>query len=132
MMTDAELRALCKRINEQVNSSTTYLSDAANYGKPEFWAECPATNLGDCEDYALTKRRLLLDAGVPHELIFIDFCYTETQEPHAVLRVRLENEDVILDNRQSSVASVAELKQSGYRFVSHVRSDGVGGWRQSV
>ena len=53
--------SLAERINREVNASVTYKTDLAQYGTPEHW--CLPTDFGDCEDYALLKRKLLLEQG---------------------------------------------------------------------
>lgn len=119
-------------MNDRVNADITYASDILTSGVPEYWEEHRGPALDDCDGYMLSKRLLLRDAKVPDEDIFLESCLTETGEGHAVLRVRLEdNTDVILDNRQQSLETPASLRQIGYRFISHIRSDGVGGWRDS-
>ena len=52
---------VAQRINSQVNASVTYKTDLAQFEVPEFWQE--AGKFGDCEDYALLKRKMLIDAG---------------------------------------------------------------------
>lgn len=128
----SDLRATCEHVNAQVNGDITYFGDPEHYGLPDYWTEVRGRGLGDCEDYALTKRRLLLDAGVAHDRIFFDFCYDPQGVAHAVLRVRLDDTDVVLDNEQPSLSTPADLRDAGYRFVSHIRSDGAGGWRASL
>ena len=56
---------LAERINSDVNASVEYRTDLAQYGKPEHW--CLPTAFGDCEDYALLKRKLLLEQGWPND-----------------------------------------------------------------
>jgi len=50
--------SLALKIHQKVNSETSYRSDWLQY---EHWVE--ANTLGDCEDYALLKRKLLLEQG---------------------------------------------------------------------
>ena len=52
---------LAERINSDVNASISYKTDLEQYDKPDYWVE--ANTLGDCEDYALRKRELLLNTG---------------------------------------------------------------------
>jgi predicted transglutaminase-like cysteine proteinase len=52
---------VAERVNSDVNASVTYKTDLEQYDKPDFWVE--AGTFGDCEDYALRKRELLLNAG---------------------------------------------------------------------
>ncbi len=54
---------------------------------------------GDCEDYALTKRRRLIHAGFSPAALRIAVARTWSGEGHAVLVVRTDRGDVVLDNR---------------------------------
>jgi predicted transglutaminase-like cysteine proteinase len=74
---------LTERINSDVNASVTYKSDLEQFGVPEFWQE--AGKFGDCEDYALLKRALLLNAGWPQDKQFLACCWVETGEYHCIL-----------------------------------------------
>ena len=110
-----------ERINALVNAGTRYRSDLSLYGQPEFWA-C-ADGEGDCEDYALAKRRRLLAAGFPPESLRLAVVFTETTEgrywlerkrlgwgvggDHAVLVVTVPEGDWILDNRHPGPETLA-------------------------
>lgn len=63
---------LAERINRDVNASITYKTDLAQYGTPEHW--CLPSNFGDCEDYALLKRKLLLELCVTFDM------YSDTRQ----------------------------------------------------
>ena len=75
--------SLAERINSQVNASVTYKTDLEQYSTPEHWVE--ANTLGDCEDYALRKRELLLKAGFARKDLHLACCWCETGEYHAAL-----------------------------------------------
>ena len=87
---------LTERINSDVNASVSYKSDLEQYSTPEHWVE--ASNLGDCEDYALLKRKLLLEQGWPSDKLGLCVCYTPTGEGHCVLWVGTDKGSFILDN----------------------------------
>jgi len=53
---------------------------------------------GDCEDFALTKRRELIRLGVPASALRIATARTAAGEGHAVLVVKTSAGDFILDN----------------------------------
>jgi predicted transglutaminase-like cysteine proteinase len=57
-------RKLLDKINRAVNWEIAYERDIDQYGVSERWA-IPENDKGDCEDYALEKRRRLLAAGWP-------------------------------------------------------------------
>lgn len=59
--------------------------------------------VGDCEDFALTKRAQLIAAGLPVGALRIAVGRTRQGEGHAVLVVRTDKGDFVLDNRFNSV-----------------------------
>ena len=75
--------SLAERINSDVNASVSYKTDLEQYDKFDFWLE--AKTLGDCEDYALRKRELLLKAGFARKDLHLACCWCETGEYHAAL-----------------------------------------------
>ena len=89
--------SVAERINSQVNASVTYKTDLEQYSTPEFWKEAGA--FGDCEDYALRKRHLLLNEDWPTDKLFLCTCWVETNEYHCVLLVNTDKGFFILDNR---------------------------------
>ncbi|MCT4656947.1 MAG: transglutaminase-like cysteine peptidase [Cohaesibacter sp.] len=58
---------------------------------------------GDCEDYALTKRKLLLRQGWPSSSLLITTGYLRNGTYHAVLVARTDRGDYVLDNMSRSV-----------------------------
>lgn len=60
-----QLLALLYRVNHLVNAEIRMKSDVSNYDRVDYWNVASGEDEhGDCEDYALTKRHLLVDAGV--------------------------------------------------------------------
>lgn len=59
--------------------------------------------LGDCEDYVLTKRAALIKRGIPASALRIATAYTRRGEGHAVLVVRTDRGDFVLDNRRRAI-----------------------------
>src|SRR5581483_5642251 len=53
-----------QEINEEVNRELTPEDDMIHYGVAEVWT-IPTDGRGDCEDYALLKRKKLIAAGFP-------------------------------------------------------------------
>jgi predicted transglutaminase-like cysteine proteinase len=60
---------------------------------------------GDCEDFALTKRRRLLQMGWPANALRMAIAYTPNNNGHAVLVVSTSRGDLVLDNRTNEVRS---------------------------
>lgn len=88
-------------VNFQVNSTIKPETDKALYGVEEYWAY--PTTAGDCEDYALLKRRILIEDGVPPSDVLMTVVRQPDGAGHAVLTVRTDRGDFILDNMQSRV-----------------------------
>jgi predicted transglutaminase-like cysteine proteinase len=59
--------------------------------------------IGDCEEYAMTKRSLLLDRGYPSSALLLAIGLTPSQEGHIVLIVASDQGDFVLDNLQDEV-----------------------------
>ena len=53
-----------KAVNDRVNTTVEPVTDQDNYGVAERWTY-PTNGRGDCEDYVLLKRKLLVSAGWP-------------------------------------------------------------------
>ncbi len=92
---------LLNQVNQSVNRNVHSASDMDLYGQPEYWSlprVIDGKMYGDCEDYALEKRRQLLEAGVPEGALSMAVAVTGRGESHAVLMVSLKSGDWVLDN----------------------------------
>src|SRR5664279_5762749 len=74
----------------------------------------PDDGKGDCEDYVLLKRRMLMQAGWPREALLITVVRDKKGDGHAVLTVKTNKGEFILDNQE---AQVLAWNKTGYRFV---------------
>jgi len=101
------------RINQAVNANIKPMTDLEHYGVVEKWAY-PDDGYGDCEDYVLLKRRMLMEAGWPREALLITVVRETSGDGHAVLTVRTDRGDFVLDNQNAAIVLWSE---SGYRFV---------------
>jgi predicted transglutaminase-like cysteine proteinase len=95
-----ELWDVAERINAQVNRAIIRRSDWSAYRVEDRWATPLAHGYryGDCEDYALEKRRLLIAAGVPAQALNIALATTRWGESHAVLLLAAGGSEYVLDN----------------------------------
>jgi predicted transglutaminase-like cysteine proteinase len=101
------------RINREVNREIEPISDHDLYGVTEHWT-LPRRGKGDCEDYALLKRKRLLAAGWPASALLMTVVLDEKGEGHAILTARTASGDYVLDNK------VDDLKlwhRTPYRFI---------------
>ncbi len=104
---------IIKRVNGWVNSNIKPKSDDAHWGQVDRW-DYPSDGLGDCEDYALLKRRLLIQEGFPRQALLITVVKDEQGDGHAVLTVKTDKGDFILDNLHDRVLAWSKVP---YRFV---------------
>lgn len=96
----ARMRQL-DEINRYVNKVIEPATDMEIYGETERWA-IPTTR-GDCEDYALLKRKLLIERGWPASSLLMTVVRDEKGEGHAILTARVAQGDFILDNKNDDV-----------------------------
>lgn len=88
-------------VNSYTNTKITPKSDQDLYNVTEKWTY--PTSAGDCEDYALLKKRYLQGLGVPADDLLITVLLDEKNEGHAVLTVVTTKGDYILDNRRDEI-----------------------------
>ena len=74
----------------------------------------PDDGYGDCEDYVLLKRRMLIEAGWPRSALLITVVRDRKGDGHAVLTVRTDKGEYILDNQNDKILPWSD---TGYRFV---------------
>lgn len=84
-------------INRQVNTAVKPATDVEIYGEVERWTL--PTDRGDCEDYALLKRHILMRQGWPASALLLTVVRDEKGEGHAILTARTSKGDYILDNK---------------------------------
>ena len=101
------------QVNNWVNGTIKPMTDLDHYGVVEKWAY-PDDGYGDCEDYVLLKRRLLMQAGWPRSALLITVVRDLKDEGHAVLTVKTDKGDFILDNQAQDIRLWSE---TGYRYV---------------
>jgi predicted transglutaminase-like cysteine proteinase len=101
------------RVNNWVNDTITPVTDAEHWGVVERWSY-PDDGKGDCEDYVLLKRKILIEAGWPRQALLITVVRDKKGEGHAVLTVKTDRGEFILDNQEQEILPWLE---TGYRFV---------------
>jgi predicted transglutaminase-like cysteine proteinase len=123
VMTD-DVRKLVETVNLAVNREVKPLSDWEIYGKEEVWAY-PDAGVGDCEDYVLEKRRRLMQHGISLSNLLITVVRKPDGEGHAVLTVRTDRGDFILDNLTDETKL---WYKTGYRYLKRQDSTHTGRW----
>jgi predicted transglutaminase-like cysteine proteinase len=121
IMTDHVWRLLVE-IDRRVNAAIKPMTDQEHWGVVDRW-DLPDDGYGDCEDYQLLKRKLLAEHGLPRRAMRMTVVIGD-DGGHAVLTVRTDRGDLILDNRNNAVLPWHE---TDYRFVKR-EGDATGIW----
>ncbi len=87
--------------NTLVNTEIAPMTDEEIYGVPEKWV-LPEV-VGDCEDYALLKRKMLNERGFPLGSLLMTVGRDAKGGGHAVLTVVTDKGDFILDNQEDKI-----------------------------
>lgn len=111
-------------VNAAVNGAVKPMSDIDIYGKDELWT-LPVNGVGDCEDYVLEKQRELVAAGVAIANLLITVVRKPDGEGHAVLTVRTDKGDFVLDNLSEKVSA---WEDTGYTYLKRQSSQNTGRW----
>jgi len=101
-----------QQINLSVNRALEPQEDAVFQGIADEWVL--ETSKGDCEDYALLKRKYLLELGWPSSQLRIATALTKDGTGHAVLIARFQGVDFALDSLKGAIRPWHE---TGYRFL---------------
>jgi predicted transglutaminase-like cysteine proteinase len=106
-------RAQLGEVNRAVNLAISPASDLAMHGLVDIWSTPLATlakGFGDCEDYAILKFAVLLEAGVsPENLRLMIVRDSVRYEDHAIVAVRYADQWLTLDNRRMLMLADTEL-----------------------
>ncbi|ESX98471.1 MULTISPECIES: transglutaminase-like cysteine peptidase [unclassified Mesorhizobium] len=111
-------------VNNSVNTRIVPRTDMEMWGKEEVWSY-PDSGFGDCEDYALEKRRELMALGVPAGNLLMTVARQQNGDGHAVLTVRTSLGEFILDNLDSKVLSWTD---TDYTYLKRQSDQNSGVW----
>ena len=89
-------------VNFAMNTAIKPMEDEIHYGRVDYWT-IPKDGYGDCEDYALAKRKALADAGLSRRALRIAVAQLPSGEAHAVLTIATDHGDYVLDNRSNQI-----------------------------
>ncbi len=111
------------QVNADVNARIQPVTDMELYGQEEYWAYPVVA--GDCEDYVLLKRRELAEAGIPLSSLLITVLRKPDGEGHAVLTVRTDRGDFVLDNLTDAVKN---WQETDYTYLKRQAANHTGRW----
>ena len=101
-----------QNVNSIINQSVQPMTDQQQFGVAEYWTY--PQGAGDCEEYVLEKQRQLIARGWPPSALLITVVKDLENQGHAVLSVRTDKGDLILDNQ---VNIIMPWYSSPYRYV---------------
>lgn len=111
-LTPATFKEL-QHIDLWVNKLVRPISDMDHWGVIDQW-DYPVDGYGDCEDYALLKRKILMEEGFPRQGLLITVVKDTHGEGHAILTVKTNHGEFILDNLTNKIKP---WNETGYQFV---------------
>jgi predicted transglutaminase-like cysteine proteinase len=106
--------ALLERINARVNAEIEPVSNLDHWGTLLDHWDYPLDGKGDCKIYALWKRKLLMDLGLPRQALLMTIVRDLDGNGHTILTVKTDRGEFILDNM---VADIRPWDVTGYHFV---------------
>lgn len=111
------------QINNVVNAAVVAITDEDYYKVAEYWAY--PDGYGDCEDFALAKRKALIEAGWNPSTLLMTVVRESKGTGHAVLMVRTDRGDLVLDNQDGRVLL---WNETPYQFLKRQSQADAGQW----
>ncbi len=110
-------------VNNAANTMIEPITDMDQWGVEERWSI--PVNKGDCEDYVLMKRKQLIGMGVPISDALITVVRQRNGAGHAVLTVRTDRGDFILDNLEPQILA---WNKTSYRYLKRQSDKDASQW----
>lgn len=128
---NAENSELLDRINRSVNASIIPMAKSYGTELQDGWTISPS--MGDCNDFAVTKRHELLQSGLPARALRLSVVTTASGVGHLVLVVATTKGDLVLDNLTETIRTWQQTdyhwlkiqSTSDARFWYEIRTPGV-------
>ena len=110
-------------VNAYSNNTISPLTDQEIYNTEELWTY--PKNYGDCEDYVLMKRQMLMERGWPASSLLITVVRQPNGDGHAVLTVRTNRADYVLDNLENKIF---QWNETPYTYLKRQAKSHSGRW----
>ncbi|MEO8759098.1 MAG: transglutaminase-like cysteine peptidase [Devosia sp.] len=110
-------------VNDQVNAAIVPETDQDQYHMAEYWTY--PDGRGDCEDIALEKQRDLVKAGWDPSTLLMTVVRERDGNGHAVLMVRTDRGDLVLDNQNGKVLL---WNATNYEYIKRQSQADAGKW----
>ncbi|NLS00963.1 transglutaminase-like cysteine peptidase [Rhizobium sp. P38BS-XIX] len=126
---DRERWTQLQQINALVNREIQGVGDNDHYGIYKMgiinWWTYPDDGAGNCNDYVILKKKLLIEAGWPRSALLLTVVLDKQNEGHLVLMARTNNGDMILDNLSDTIKG---WEGTGYTFIKRQSADDPNSW----
>ncbi len=116
---------ILNEINTKANNAIEPMSNFDHWGTTLDHWDYPIDGKGDCKIYALFKRKLLIDRGFPRQALLMTIVRDLNGEGHAVLTVKTDRGDFVLDNLRDEVRP---WSATGYQFYKRQAQDDPNVW----
>lgn len=110
---DLAAMEVVQKVNTAANRKIRPISDQSQWSTSERWS-LPTNRGGDCEDYALYKKMMLVQAGFSPDQLLIATVLDRQNRSHAVLVLRTGAQDLVLDNL---TGRIKHWRDTGYTFL---------------
>jgi len=114
-----------ERVNRRVNMAVQPVTDMDHWGVVDRW-DYPTDGRGDCEDYALLKRKILMRKGYPRQALLITVVKDHEGEGHAILTIKTNQGEFVLDNLDDKVLPWSD---TGYKFIKRQSQEDPNLWQ---
>jgi len=114
-------------VNSYSNSTIAPVTDLEGFGVEELWVY--PSSIGDCEDYVLMKRHMLMQRGWPASALLITVVLLPNGEGHAVLTVKTDRADYVLDNLN---VDIKQWNETEYTYLKRQSAKYSGHWKKIV
>jgi predicted transglutaminase-like cysteine proteinase len=121
---DVASQTVLDQVNRSVNHAIWPEDDQRHYGRAEYW-DIPKDGFGNDKDFALTKRRDLINAGLSERALRVALVMTRQNARHAVLTVVTDRGDIVLDNLTDEIKP---WDRAGYQWIARQDGGGELGW----
>ena len=112
-------------VNALANGAIEPISNLEHWGTTLDHWDYPVDGKGDCKIYALFKRKLLIERGFPRQALLMTIVRDLNGEGHAVLTVKTDRGDFVLDNLSDDVRP---WNATGYTFFKRQAQDDPNVW----
>jgi len=111
-------------VNRSINTAIDPVTDQDHWRTADRW-DYPTDGKGDCEDYVLLKRKILMERGFPRQSLLVTVVIDHNGDGHAVLTVTTDRGDLVLDNLDPQVKLWSE---TSYRYLKRQSEYDSGAW----